>query len=149
MEKNINDYIKELFEYQRRSKFNDDSGSGKLMVTLTHSKGTFPVINGRVNVRNSDGAEITTVFTDESGKTEEIILPAPSVSASESPGASFDTVAGFYNIFVSADGYVDAEIRNIPIFDGITSMQTYDMIFQGAAPDDLPQVIILPMQNAL
>ncbi len=116
------------------------TGSGTLVVELTHSKGLFPVVNAKVCVIDMSGRNIGCKQTDSSGKTEEWRLPAPPKANSETPDNPGD-VSAFYNIRVDASGYVPVIIEGVPIFDGIRTLQPLDMFFLGAAQSSEPQVI--------
>lgn len=118
-----------------------DSGFGTLIVSLTHSKGLFPIAGASVCIEDSAGKRIGCKQTDQSGKTTEWQLPAPSKELSENPGVAPADVSSFYTIRVTADGYLPVVIEGIPIFDGVKTLQPLDMFFAGAAPSGLPEVI--------
>lgn len=168
MEKSMEDYRRELLQMASRSAvggrelFAEDSmaelpkadatqtvvpnntanltGSGTLIVELTHSKGLFPVVNARVCVSDMAGRNLGCKQTDSSGKTEEWRLSAPPKANSETPGDPND-VSAFYNIRIDANGYVPIIIEGVPIFDGVRTLQPLDMFFLGAAGSSEPQVI--------
>lgn len=164
MEKSMEDYRRELLNMASRSAvggrelFAEDSmventaqnevqnttpnlsGSGTLIVELTHSKGLFPVVNAKVCLSDMNGRNIGCKQTDNSGKTEEWSLPAPPKANSETPDDP-NNVSAFYNIRIDADGYVPVIIEGVPIFDGVRTLQPLDMFFLGAAQTDAPQVI--------
>lgn len=158
MEKSMEDYRRELIDMASRSSvggrelFAEDSlaenmevistpsGSGTLVVELTHSKGLFPVVNAKVCVSDMGGRNVGCKQTDSSGKTEAWRLSAPPKSNSETPGDPED-VSSFYNIRIDAEGYVPVIIEGVPIFDGITTLQPLDMFFLGAAQSSEPQII--------
>ena len=49
---------------------------------------------------------------------------------------------GTYNIYTSADGYVGQFNMDIPVFSGVTSLQSVDLILQSAAGDNTtPKVV--------
>ena len=60
------------------------------------------------------------------GLTDKIALPAPPRANSETPngGVPFYT----YNIEIVRDGYFNQTYQNVPVFEGITAMQTAEMI---------------------
>jgi hypothetical protein len=64
--------------------------------------------------------------TDPSGLTDRFPLPAPPRELSMSPGNGKSYLT--YNIVVSKDGYYQQNYINAPVFEGITSIQSADMI---------------------
>ena len=65
-------------------------------------------------------------MTDEDGETEPLKIPAPPVSNSLSPGG--ETPYSLVNVEVFADGYYSVMLMGVPIFTGISSTQTVNMI---------------------
>ncbi len=107
-------------------------GEGRLIIRVTGGNGAFPIENAVVNVsgRNSDdegSGIIYSLRTDESGLTETVVLPAPSGSLSLTPQSGIRPYS-VYDITVTKNGYLDSENAGVQIFDGITSIQTFDMI---------------------
>lgn len=165
MEKSMEDYRRELLDMASRSTvggrelFAEDSmvedatqstvpsvtpdlvGEGTLVVSLTHSKGLFPVVNAKICLSDMSGRTIGCKQTDSSGKTEEWRLPAPPKANSENPNGNPNDVSAFYNIRIDAQGYVPVIIEGVPVFDGIRTLQPFDMFFLGAAESSEPQVI--------
>ena len=64
--------------------------------------------------------------TNRSGLTEKVPLPAPSRRFSTVPGnvKPFAT----YNVDVDLEGYSSVSFQNVPVFDGITSVQSANLI---------------------
>ena len=114
--------------------YNDDSrGLGYMIVRVTTARGAIPLENAIVTVSDyapeseSGRGDVIAVYkTDRSGVTKKFALPAPSRSLSMSPGngKSYQT----YNVSVSKEGYYSQNYINAPVFDGITSIQSADMI---------------------
>jgi hypothetical protein len=109
------------------------TGLGYMIVRVTTARGAIPLEGAVVMVGNyaselEEGrGDVMAVYkTDRSGVTEKFALPAPSRSLSMSPGngKSYQT----YNLSVSKDGYFTQSYINAPVFDGITSIQSADMI---------------------
>ena len=66
-------------------------------------------------------------------------LPTKSMSLSLEPGNLRPFTS--YNIFVSSEGYFDSDVINVPIFQGVTSLQPINLIpvSEFANPiDDVP-----------
>lgn len=166
MAKTVQEYIDELIAYNSRSKFkdqnlrpavpaqvslqeNDDKvgseDTGYLTVIVTHSRGTFPISNARIDVYNKSGDLIFTEFTDISGRTRTIALSTKPGINSENPSTTGNGVSDYYDIQISADGFISARINNIPIFEGVNSLQGFDMVFEGAAASTDMQIINLPV----
>lgn len=82
-----------------------------------------------VIMKKSDGGYVTLhrLVTDISGQTVPVSLPAPSASLSQYPGNTVQPYA-LYDAEVSADGYDTVEIKNIPVFEGVLSVQRVAMI---------------------
>lgn len=144
-QKTIEDYKKEMLEMSGRSVFaaaplpqydvNDStSGQGKLVVILTAARGAYPLKNGEVKVYENKGNNlVTTLRTDENGQTYAVSLPAPRRNLSEAPGElSRDTYA-LYDIVASVAGFETMRINAVPVFDGVTSLQTVNMLSVSAA----------------
>ncbi len=161
MEKSINDYIKELKDMAARSQYratqsisNSDipksnGALGYLQLSVTHSQNTFPVADASYKITDKNGNIAETGETDSSGKSEKIPLPAIPRSLSEQPGTKLINSAVFYDVTIEAENYIPFTIKNIPIFENITTLQNFDMTFFGASPNGLPQIITLPTENSL
>lgn len=65
--------------------------------------------------------------TDESGLTDSVLLPAPPRELSQAPEAPVLPYAE-YNVTVFKDGYRITENIGVPVFDGISSVQTVNLI---------------------
>lgn len=143
MEKSIQDYINELMNYRARSTTPTRNAKGNLIVEVTHSRGTFPIEKAKVEVFDTKNTSITTMLTDQSGRTPSLSLDAKSKELTDAPGPSSASTATLYNIIISADGFVTTTIKNIPIYEGITTLQNYDMLFSSVADGKESQTIVL------
>lgn len=90
--------------------------------------------------RKSNGGYVTLhrLVTDISGQTNPVSLPAPSASLSQSPNNTVQPYA-LYDAEVSANGYNTVELKNIPVFEGVMSVQRVAMIPQ--AEESISEVI--------
>ncbi len=166
MEKSINDYINELREMQSRSRFNEariavntspaempvppaNNATGILKLSVTHSQNTFPVAGAQFSVTDKNGNVVNEGTTDMSGKSPNLTLPAIPKSLSEQPGTNLINSAVFYDVTIDAENYIPFTIKNIPVFEGVTTLQNFDMTFFGASPDGQPRIITLPTENSL
>lgn len=103
--------------------------------TLT-ARRTIPVKGAKVSIckRLEDGKyKIAEGTTDESGQTEDIEVPAIDKQYSEQPGP--EQAYSFYDITVTHPEFTDIVITEVPVFEGIRSIQTVDMVPKAAAPD--------------
>ena len=97
---------------------------GTLIFQVTGRQGAFPVAGATIVLTkelNDQQSLSFTITTDESGKTAPLSLPAPDKELSQWPGNG--TVFATYQATVSAPNYVTTEIRDLPVFDGITTIQ--------------------------
>lgn len=101
---------------------------GTLMFQVTWGQGAFPIAGATVAITKklTDGHALSiTTTTDESGKTEQFSLPAPNKSLSQTPGGR--DVFATYDAVISAPGYLSVIVNDIPIFDGINTIQPVRM----------------------
>ena len=108
----------------------NDQNYGRLVVRVSAASGAVPVSGATVIIRSALNEPPVTVLasltTDESGLTEPILVPTPSVSESLSPGGRKPFAQ--ISTEVSADGYFTSSNLNIPIYPGITSIQPVTLI---------------------
>lgn len=107
------------------------AGVGYVIVNVTTARGAIPIPYATVRIFDyenggENGSLIITAKTNSSGRTEKIPLSAPPRSDSLSPGngRSYKT----YNIDAQYDGYYNQYYINVPIFDGITAVQSIDLV---------------------
>ena len=101
---------------------------GTLLFQVTGGQGTFPVEGATITITKAlaDGVSLSLqAVTDESGKTVPLSLPAPSRALSQAPNGG--VVYAAYQAEVSAPNYVTTDIRDLPIFDGITTIQPVNL----------------------
>ena len=101
---------------------------GTLIFQVTGGQGAFPVPNATVTlskVLKDDFSLSITIRTDESGKTQPVSLPAPDRKLSQSPNNGI--VYAAYDAKVTAEGFLPTEIRNLPVFDGVTTIQPVNL----------------------
>ncbi len=111
----------------------NNSGYGYMIVRVTTARGAIPLEGATVTVHNYDpefesgrGDIIAVYTTGRSGLTERISLPAPPRELSMSPGGGKSY--GSYNLSVTKEGYFQQYYSGVPIFEGITAIQSADMI---------------------
>lgn len=115
-------------DYNDFLKSNQQKGVLKFQVYAANQ--AFPVVNARVTVylKLSDGnREMFDGLTDINGIIDDIVLPAPDKSLSQSPDSSSRPYAS-YNATVEHPDFSNVSFLNIPIFSGIKSIQGVEMI---------------------
>ena len=103
---------------------------GFLIVRVTTAIDAIPISGALVTISkicDGENRNFKSVTTNISGRTESIALEAPLASNSQSPGPSGDAFST-YNIQVEKEGYYTANYLGVPIFAGITSIQTVKLI---------------------
>ncbi|MGN1100773.1 MAG: hypothetical protein ACI4RG_01180, partial [Huintestinicola sp.] len=117
-----------------------DSSWGYLQFDVFTAGGAYPVPGAVVAVKKVLPGGIGLVrllFTDRSGRTPTIALPAPSASLSQDP---MSTARPFseYSVTVRAKGYYTLSDINIPIFAGVKTVQPIDLIPLPEYPGQTP-----------
>ncbi len=111
------------------SPYTEMTGTGYLVVRASAASESLPLEGATVFIRGgkeNDSALIASLTTGIDGLTPKVALAAPPRSLSESPGNI--TPFSSYTIDVHLNGYPTVTAQNIPIFDGITSVQSVVMI---------------------
>lgn len=105
---------------------------GYLKIEVSSAFGALPV-EGAVGIISkvmSDGQRyiIDSLTTDRSGISEVAALPAPDKELSESPGKPGAAIPyAEYDLEVKKEGFVPVVAKNVPVFDGILSLQPVSM----------------------
>ncbi len=106
-----------------------ETGHGYLTVRVTTARGAIPLAGATVSVRGSqieDSGIAAVATTGRDGLTPRFSLAVPPRENSESPGLSDPFYS--YHIEVSQDGYRTQNFYNVPVFEGISALQTVEMI---------------------
>lgn len=113
-------------------------GEGYIKVQAVMADGAMPVSEAKVTIFKQ-GREVTHTLTNESGETVEIPLPAPNKELS---GQYEDGVLPFavYNVHTEKEDYIPVQNLNVPVFDGIVSIQTVNMRRQTASTKETVDV---------
>ena len=140
MDKNLIESYKAQMMKMYKSKFTPtmaeipsqptSQNTGKLIGVATQVKGLYFLPNTKVTVFKGDPQNmqvIATDFTDQNGKTKEFVLPTPPISLSEDKDNKVQPYA-LYNMMFEADGYLTNIHLNIPVFEGVTSRQTSNLL---------------------
>ncbi len=124
--------------------FVEPDGKGGLLVNVTTLRGLYPVDGALVTVftgerNNMEIIEIDT--TDESGKSKVFALSSPPRAESQQESDNKKPYAS-YNVSVRSDGFVEQIAMNVPIFSGVVSMQSIDLVKNTVAGKNTePQII--------
>ena len=123
--------------------------TGKLIGVATQIRGLYFVPNTKVTVftGSPDNMQIIdTDFTNENGRTKEFILPTPAKALSEDQNNTIQPYS-LYNMMFEADGYLTNIHLNIPVFEGVTSRQTSNLLLLETAGVDKGPRIFDEMPN--
>ena len=101
--------------------------SGYITVAVKTAGGALPVENAVVTVKDENDNILYAVFTDRSGKTPRLVVPAPPKSNSETPNTGLPP---FYKYTVDTDkqGFVSVRNLNLPVYPGINSIQPVELL---------------------
>lgn len=112
-----------------------NTGEGFLAIHVVTARGAIPLEGARVSVRSFDealgvprGDVIASVISGRDGNTPILPLSAPPRTASQEPSNGGPPPFASYFAEVRLEGYFHQSYANLAIFDGITSIQTVDMI---------------------
>lgn len=108
----------------------ENEGVGFLTVAVKTASDALPIEGALVTVtsidENGNSSVKAQLYTQNSGRTEVIILEAPPGNLSEMPGVV--RPYAIYNIEVDAEGFYSESFAGVPIFEGIYSEQPVEMI---------------------
>lgn len=102
--------------------------TGYIRVRVTNSGGNFPVEGATVSITDyneENGELLYTLRTNSSGLTQTVAVPAVPIAESLTPGV--DNPYTIYNIRVMKEGYYTAESIGVPVFEGIVSIQSFNL----------------------
>ncbi len=103
---------------------------GYLLVQVRTGDGGIPVENAAVTVsRNENGKEVIyrLSVTGKSGETELIELPVYKMTSNPNSPEDYEKSTD-YDVSVYIKDYFRVVSRNVPVFDGIKSIQTFNLI---------------------
>ena len=117
--------------------------TGFLTVAVTHSKGLYPVKSAVVTVFDQNGMFINNFVTDESGKTEAIILPAPNFSLSQTAQNAGGSAA-YYTVKIEAADFLEKVINGAAVYSGVNSLLGVDLTYDFSSNATNETTNILP-----
>ena len=104
--------------------------TGYQRIFVSEANGTIPIPGALVLITDyaeeGGGDVIYSLRTDEDGLTPTVELPAPDAGESQRPGSA--RPYALYGIRAAADGYYPAEFVAVPVFSGIVSLQSVNLI---------------------
>ena len=101
--------------------------SGYITVVARTAGGALPVANAIVTVKDEKGNILYVTFTDASGKTTRLAVPAPPKANSSAPGTA-EPPFYTYNIDTDKQGFVSVRNLSVPVYPGITSIQPVELL---------------------
>ena len=125
-------YISPMFAAEEEEPYEipkNEDGTGYIEVRVTTGRGAVPVEGASVIISSGGNGKkeiIRTLTTDSSGNTGKVALPAPKRSGAQTEEALNDY--SIYNVSVYFKSFFREESQDVPVFDGITSVQSFDLI---------------------
>ena len=119
-------------------------GTGLITVNVRTGDDSSPVEGASVKVTGNHSGKsflLASAVTDSSGMTPPFELPAPATEPLRPPGSG-EMVYSMYDISVTAKGFFNVRSVDVPVFDGITSMQNFSMIHLPVYMDENSETII-------
>lgn len=107
-----------------------NTGGGMLEFRVFTASEALPVEDAKITVSvRIDGSDhvLYTAMTDQSGETAMTVLPAPSKELSQNADNRVQPFS-LYDATVEKEGFTKVLLRDIPIFDGVRSIQRVAMI---------------------
>ena len=101
--------------------------TGNLTIHVTSTQGLIPIQNATITISLTGDPEsvVETVTTDNSGQTQSIALPAPSLSYSAEPNQPMPYAE--YNVTVNAPGYEPVTVSGTEVLPDVTAVQPISM----------------------
>lgn len=107
-----------------------NTGGGSLVFMVFTASEALPVKGASVTVStriDGEAHEMFSCVTNNSGETEAMTLPAPSKALSQDEDNKVQPFS-LYDATVSKDGFTKVILRDIPVFDGVRSIQRVALI---------------------
>ncbi|MCL2212414.1 MAG: peptidoglycan-binding protein, partial [Oscillospiraceae bacterium] len=102
-------------------------GQGFLTVKLSEAYEALPVVGATVIVRDEGGNVLYTLRTDQDGQTQKVALYAPPRENSLEGGHTADETYATYQLELQAEGLQTEIIDGVQVFDGVASVEQFDM----------------------
>lgn len=136
-------------EFATEDEFEEqNTGAGMLEFRVFSANQALPIEGAEISVStkiNNVEQRMFTAWSNSSGETENFTLPAPLRALSQD---SENTIQPFslYDAYIEKAGYTKVILRDIPIFDGVVSIQRVAMIPE--SDDNAPAENITEVPNA-
>lgn len=101
-------------------------GKGYLTIRLTTAESALPVPGAKVDIFDMEGKLLDTLYTDQSGMTTQVELPAPPRETQFDPNLPVKPYSR-YIVEITANGYNKTIINGIQIFDEAPSTLPIDL----------------------
>ncbi len=124
-----------------------NKGKGYLKVQAFSGKQSFPIVNARVIVSknfNSGSHTFYDELTDTSGIVDNLELNTPEkdLAKQDNKTSPFST----YTVRVTHPYFITTVYTNVPMFDGITSIQPVNMIPRTGTPMDDNEIVYVEQE---
>lgn len=111
-------------------------GRGSIKIQASMAEGAYPVPGVTIVISKdfTDGTHVFhTAVTDADGIVDDLMLPAPPSAESQQPDESSTPLNPFsvYHITASKPGFRSEEYIQVPVFDGVKSIQPVRLMPQG------------------
>ncbi len=125
----------------------ENTGEGTMKIQAFTGRESFPIVNARA-VISKDFTEGTHVFYDEMTDISGIIDPMrlsapPSENAKRTNEAP---VLSTYTVKVTHPYYITTVYKNVPVFDGVMSIQPVNMVPKTGTPTDDNEIVIVEQE---
>lgn len=118
-------------EYTSLQEYTDiNNRRGMLQFRAYTARGALPVMGARIIVSKDIGGKkhvFYSLTTNDSGLTQVSSLPAPPKELSETPDSPVQPYA-LYDAEITAAGYNEVVIRDLPVFEGVLSVQRVPLV---------------------
>ncbi len=118
-------------EYTSLQEYTDiNNRRGMLQFRAYTARGALPVMGARIIVSKDIGGKkhvFYSLTTNDSGLTQVSSLPAPPKELSETPDSLVQPYA-LYDAEITAAGYNEIVIRDLPVFEGVLSVQRVPLV---------------------
>ena len=99
----------------------NEENSGSVFFEVSSAQGAFPIPEANILVSSDETGDFWYLSTDESGKSEQLILPAPEESLSLTPQNKTCPYTR-YTAQISASGYITVTIDGVDLFPDVVSI---------------------------
>lgn len=103
------------------------AGKARVVFRLSTGRGAIPVKQAKVTVTEENEKVIATVYTNDVGKTEVLMLDAPSKELAGTPFAATIPYS-ICHASIEAEGFIPIQVRGIQLFDEMLSIEQIQMV---------------------